>query len=87
MPGRCAGRVATRLDPGLPLVVLSDRSLFPLTLGIVSWNQQAGLTGNGAIPYTDILTGSLVSVLPLIVVFLLLQRFWRNGLLLGSGVS
>lgn len=31
-----------------------------------------------------VLTGSLVSILPLIVVFLLLQRFWRTGLGTGS---
>ena len=30
-----------------------------------------------------VLTGALVSIVPLVIAFLLLQRFWRNGL--GSG--
>lgn len=33
---------------------------------------------------TFVLTGSLVMVLPLVVAFLFLQRFWRAGLTLGS---
>jgi multiple sugar transport system permease protein len=70
----------------LPLVVLSDKDLFPITVGLVLWNQAPELSG-GEVAYNHILTGSLVSVIPLIFVFLLLQRFWRNGLLLGSGVS
>ena len=31
-----------------------------------------------------VITGALVSVVPVIVVFVLLQRFWRSGLAVGA---
>jgi multiple sugar transport system permease protein len=31
-----------------------------------------------------VITGSLVSIVPVIIVFILLQRFWRTGLAAGS---
>jgi multiple sugar transport system permease protein len=34
--------------------------------------------------YTLVITGSLLSILPLIVLFLSLQRFWRLDLISGS---
>ena len=64
----------------LPLVMLSDERLFPVTLGLYSWNTQVnqlpGLRGL-------VIVGSLLSITPLVVAFLLLQRFWRSGL--GTG--
>lgn len=65
----------------LPLIMLRDEALFPVTLGIYSWNTQVN-----QIPELRgyVLVGALLSVVPLIVLFLLLQRFWRNGLGAGS---
>lgn len=65
----------------LPLLVLTDSSLMPLTVGLAGWNQSS-IT----IPGLQILTvvGSLVSVIPIAIVFLSLQRFWRAGLTAGS---
>ncbi|MGH3712409.1 MAG: carbohydrate ABC transporter permease [Micromonosporaceae bacterium] len=65
----------------LPLVMLSDRSLFPVSLGLYIWNSNAT-----AYPdfYPLVITGSFVSVLPLLVAFICLQRFWRSGLTAGS---
>jgi multiple sugar transport system permease protein len=64
----------------LPLVMLSDERLFPVTLGLYSWNTQVsqlpGLRGL-------VIVGSLLSVTPLVIAFLLLQRFWRSGI--GTG--
>ena len=34
--------------------------------------------------YPLIVTGSLVAIVPLIILFLILQRYWRSGTLLGS---
>ena len=34
--------------------------------------------------YTVVITGSLLSILPLVALFLLLQRFWRVDLSAGS---
>ncbi|MCI2956152.1 carbohydrate ABC transporter permease [Agromyces atrinae] len=64
----------------LPLIMLRSEELFPVTFGLYAWNTQLN-----QIPElrTYVLVGSLLSVIPLIVTFLLLQRFWRNGL--GSG--
>jgi multiple sugar transport system permease protein len=31
-----------------------------------------------------VITGSLVSIVPVIVVFIVLQRFWRTGLASGA---
>ncbi|NKX94165.1 carbohydrate ABC transporter permease [Sanguibacter hominis ATCC BAA-789] len=65
----------------LPLIMLRDESLFPVTLGIYTWNTQVN-----QIPELRgyVLVGALLSVVPLIALFLLLQRFWRNGLGAGS---
>jgi len=76
--------VATWNNYFLPLLVLSDPTYYPLTLGLASWNAQASANGGAQLLYTLVLTGSLVSILPLIVAFLFLQRYWQGGLTLGS---
>ncbi|PZT76172.1 MULTISPECIES: carbohydrate ABC transporter permease [unclassified Streptomyces] len=65
----------------LPLVMLSDRELFPLSLGLYSWN-----TNTHSEPgfYPLVVTGSLLAVIPLIVAFVSLQRHWKAGLTAGS---
>jgi multiple sugar transport system permease protein len=65
----------------LPLLVLTDQDLMPLTVGLTGWSQTS-IT----IPGLQILTvvGSLVSVIPIAAVFLSLQRFWRSGLTAGG---
>jgi multiple sugar transport system permease protein len=65
----------------LPLLVLTDQKLMPLAVGLTGWNQSA-IT----IPGLQILVvvGSLVSVLPVMAVFVALQRFWRSGLTTGG---
>jgi multiple sugar transport system permease protein len=68
----------------LPLLVLSNSSLYPLTVGLANWNQQATAGGGSQLLYTIVVTGSLVSIVPLIVGFLCLQRYWQNGLTFGS---
>ncbi|GAB2576061.1 carbohydrate ABC transporter permease [Kribbella endophytica] len=67
----------------LPLIMLSKPSLYPLTVGLTQWSNQA--TGVGARPiYNLVITGSLLTIVPLVVAFLLLQRFWQSGLTAGS---
>lgn len=65
----------------LPVVMLQNQNLYPITLGLYAWNSQqyAGQTPL----QTIVITGSLVSVAPLVVAFIFLQRFWRSGL--GAG--
>ncbi|WP_299956757.1 carbohydrate ABC transporter permease [uncultured Modestobacter sp.] len=69
----------------LPLAVLSDSQLFPVTVGINLWQGLAGANNGGGVSlYTLIIVGSLVSILPLIAAFLGLQRYWQGGLSIGS---
>ncbi|MEU2245919.1 carbohydrate ABC transporter permease [Streptomyces sp. NPDC019224] len=65
----------------LPLVMLSDRELFPLSLGLYSWNTN---THSEPSFYPLVVTGSLLAVIPLIVAFVSLQRHWKAGLTAGS---
>ena len=65
----------------LPLVMLSDEQLYPISLGLYSWNSSATITPEY---YPLVVVGSLLALIPLVVAFLLLQRFWRSGLTAGS---
>jgi multiple sugar transport system permease protein len=65
----------------LPLVMLSNTRLYPVTLGLYTWNNQYGQAPQ-LISY--VIIGSLISVIPLVIAFLSLQRFWRSGLAAGS---
>lgn len=65
----------------LPLVMLSDEDLYPLSLGLYSWNASASINPDY---YPLMVIGSLLALLPLVIAFLLLQRYWRSGLTAGS---
>ena len=64
--------VATWNNYFLPLIMLSEPKWYPLTIGI----RQLGFTG--------ILIGSLLAIAPMILAFVLLQRYWRAGLSAGG---
>ena len=67
----------------LPLIMLSEPKLYPLTVGLTQWSGQA--TGANAQPvYNLVVTGSLLTIVPLVIAFILLQRFWQSGLTAGS---
>jgi len=69
----------------LPLVMFSDPNLFPVTVGLQSWNVTASNAGaNTQTIYNLIVTGALISSIPLLIGCILLQRFWRGGLGAGS---
>jgi multiple sugar transport system permease protein len=67
----------------LPLVVLSQDSLFPLTLGLNVWNSVSANSGGKPV-YNLIVTGSMISVLPLLIAFIVLGKYWRGGLTAGA---
>ncbi|TSA87457.1 carbohydrate ABC transporter permease [Deinococcus detaillensis] len=67
----------------LPLVVVNRDTLFPLTLGLSVWNQTSSSSGQEPI-YTVIVLGALISILPLIIAFLSLGRYWQGGLASGA---
>jgi multiple sugar transport system permease protein len=67
----------------LPLIMLSEPKWYPLTVGLNQWSAQAN--GAGAQPiFNLVLTGSLLTIIPLVIAFLLMQRFWQSGLSAGS---
>ena len=67
----------------LPLIMLSEPKWYPLTVGLNQWSAQAN--GAGAQPiFNLVLTGSLLTIIPLVVAFLFMQRFWQSGLSAGS---
>ncbi|WP_425838424.1 carbohydrate ABC transporter permease [Microbacterium sp. PA5] len=75
--------VATWNNYFLPLIMLNDPALFPLTIGLQQWNMQA--TGVGSDPiFNLVITGALLTIVPIVIAFLLLQRFWQSGLSAGS---
>ncbi|GGZ23960.1 carbohydrate ABC transporter permease [Streptomyces nitrosporeus] len=67
----------------LPLIMLKDPDWYPLTLGLNAWNEQASTAGGHAV-FNLVITGSLLTIVPLVAAFLLLQRYWRSGLAAGS---
>ncbi len=65
----------------LPYIMLGDDRLFPVTVGL------SGLLNQGASQpalYTSVVTGALLSILPLVALFLTLQRFWSVDLTSGA---
>ncbi len=66
----------------LPLVMLSDEKLFPITVGLETWNVTTA--GSSKFLFGLIITGALISSIPLLAGCIALQRFWRGGLSAGS---
>ena len=65
----------------LPFVMLSDDDKFPVTVGLFTLLNQ-GQTVPAL--YSVVIIGVLISVVPLIALFLTLQRYWRLDLVSGS---
>jgi multiple sugar transport system permease protein len=66
-----------------PLIVLSQETLYPLTLGLNVWNSVGSVAGGKPV-YNLIALGSLISVLPLLTAFIVLGKYWRRGLTVGA---
>jgi multiple sugar transport system permease protein len=64
----------------LPLIMLRSEELFPVTYGLYAWNSTINQFPELR---SFVLIGALLSIVPLIITFLLLQRYWRTGL--GAG--
>jgi multiple sugar transport system permease protein len=68
----------------LPLIIFTKNSLYPLTVGLGVWSQVAERSGGNSDLYPMVVMGGLVTIVPMIALFLVLQRYWRGGMLLGS---
>jgi multiple sugar transport system permease protein len=65
----------------LPFIMLSDDSKFPLTVGLYTMLNRGNTT---PALYTLTITGALLSIIPLVALFLTLQRYWRVDLFTGA---
>jgi multiple sugar transport system permease protein len=52
-------------------------------VGLQQWNSQATAGGGATSAFNIVIAGSLISIIPLILAFIFLQRYWQSGL--GSG--
>jgi multiple sugar transport system permease protein len=65
----------------LPYIMLGNDRLYPITVGL------SGLLNQGASQpamYTSVVTGALLSIIPLVALFLSLQRYWQVDLAAGA---
>lgn len=76
--------VATWNNYFLPLIMLNSPSLYPVTVGLAQWQSTAAAGGGAQVLFSTVLTGSFVSIVPLMIAFLFLQRFWQSGLATGG---
>ena len=65
----------------LPFIMLGDDRKFPVTVGLYTL-----LNRGNTVPalYTLVITGALLSIIPLVALFLSLQRYWRVDLFSGA---
>jgi len=75
--------VATWNNYFLPLVMLSQPKWYPVTVGLAQWNNQATAGGGSTAQFNLVVTGAFISVVPLVLAFIFLQRYWHSGL--GAG--
>ena len=75
--------VATWNNYFLPLIMINKPNLYPLTVGLYQWNALSQTAGGTPI-FNLVLTGSVLMIVPIMIVFLVMQRYWQSGLAAGS---
>jgi multiple sugar transport system permease protein len=70
----------------LPLIIFSRNRYYPLTVGLSALSHAAE-TGSKAELVPVLITGGLVTILPLILLFLFLEKYFRGGALQGSATG
>lgn len=69
----------------LPITMLQSPENWNMTLGLYNWLRQSQVSNASIYDFnTLVITGSLLSVIPLAIVMIALQRFWRTGVSLGA---
>lgn len=68
----------------LPLIMLNNTKLFPLALGLYEWNSSTQYAGAPPFLTATVITGALVAIIPLVIAFSLLQKYWAGGLSVGA---
>jgi multiple sugar transport system permease protein len=65
----------------LPFIMLSDQNRYPITVGLYTLLSQG--SGEPAL-YSLAIIGAALSIIPLVLLLLFLQRFWRLDLISGG---
>jgi multiple sugar transport system permease protein len=68
----------------LPLVLIESTNKYPLTVGLSIWLGSVATPGVNQALYPQVILGSLVSTLPMLVLFPFLQRYVARGLTVGA---
>jgi len=69
----------------LPLIVLSDSKLYPLTLGLYIWAQNMVSPDGALLPlYALIICGSFVCIFPMLILFPILRKYITAGISFGG---
>ena len=68
----------------LPLIMLNSGELLPLTVGLAQQQATSAAGGGAQALFSTVITGAFLSIVPLIVAFLFLQRYWQTGLATGG---
>ncbi len=61
-----------------PLIVLTDDSKYTLPVALANWS------GEHVLDTELMMAGAVLTVLPVLLVFLALQRYYIEGILMGS---
>ena len=70
--------VATWNNFLLPLMMITDENLQPVTQGLY------GMMAYFAPDKGAVMLASVIGVVPLVILFLVLQRYWQSGLAAGA---
>ena len=68
----------------LPLVLLNDTKLYPVTLGLKFWVNNLQTASVGVPLYPLILIGAFISIFPMMILFIALKRYITSGIAMGS---
>ncbi|MGX9898769.1 carbohydrate ABC transporter permease [Arthrobacter sp. SA17] len=65
-----------------PMVFLRGADKWPVMLGLYSWLQRGT---DSTVDLTGlVITGSLVATIPMVILMIAMQRYWRSGVAMGS---
>jgi multiple sugar transport system permease protein len=76
--------VATWNNYFLPLIMLNSGELYPLTVGLAQQEATSAAGGGAQALFSTVITGSFLSIIPVVIAFLYLQRYWQTGLATGG---
>jgi len=65
----------------LPYIMLSDENKFPITVGLFTLLNRGS---DQPALYTLAIVGTMLSIVPLVILFLTLQRYWRTDIASGA---